>query len=110
MFTAIVVTGLFFDWLLENNMIDQSAHAEYLSRDKDQFHRLRKVCYITSLVMLLRGCSYSGREARKLWHRFLGRDHCAVCVQDEIKIDEIRSALAELGLNEAAIQQFRDRP
>ncbi len=111
MFTAIVVTRVIFDLLLDANMLHKLPMLNIFPETKINFIGARKICYCISIIMVITGLFL-------FWHRgeknfgvdFAGGTVVQYAFQKDIKIDEIRKALSDLGLNEASIQQFRDKP
>jgi len=111
MFTAIVVTKVIFEILLDNDMLHKLPMLQLFPNTKIDFISKRKFCYVVSAIIIIAGLFI-------FWHRgdknfgvdFSGGTVVQYAFQNDIKIDEVRKTLSEMGLGDASIQQFKDRP
>ncbi|MCX5716107.1 MAG: protein translocase subunit SecD [Candidatus Omnitrophica bacterium] len=111
MFTAIVVTRVIFELLLNNNMLHKLPMLQLFPVTKIDFISKRWICYIISTVVIISGLFiFWQRGDKNFGVDFSGGTVVQYAFQKDVKIDAIRSALSDIGLGDAAIQQFRDRP
>jgi len=111
MFTAIIVTRVIFDLLIEAKLIKRLAKWRLFPESKIDFIGKRRFCYILSLVVLVAGLFIFWQRGEENYGvDFAGGTLSQYGFQNEIEIDEIRGMLSGIGLGEASIQQFKDRP
>ncbi|MCM8782106.1 MAG: protein translocase subunit SecD [Candidatus Omnitrophica bacterium] len=111
MFTAIVVTRVIFELLLDNKMLNKLPMLKLIPDTKIDFIGKRWFCYIASLIIISLGVFIFWQRGEKNYGvDFLGGTVVQYAFQKDLRIDEVRKVLSEIGLTEASIQQFRDRP
>jgi SecD/SecF fusion protein len=111
MFTAIVVTRVIFDWLLENKLLTKLPMLRLFPETKIDFIGKRWFCYIASLIIIVGGLFvFWQRGENNYGVDFSGGTVVQYMFKNSIKIDEVRKTLSEIGLTEASIQQFKDKP
>lgn len=111
MFTAIVVTRVIFEVLLNNDMLHKLPMLQLFPQTKIDFIAKRRICYCLSAVIIISGLFiFWQRGAKNYGVDFSGGTLSQYAFQENIKIDEVRKAISEMGLGEASIQQFKDRP
>ncbi|MDD5449181.1 MAG: protein translocase subunit SecD [Candidatus Omnitrophica bacterium] len=111
MFTAIVVTRVIFDFLLSRNLLKKLPMLQLFPQTKIDFIGKRWFCYTISAVVIISGLFIFWQRGEKNYGiDFSGGTVVQYEFSKDIKIDEIRKALSDIGLGQASIQQFRDRP
>lgn len=111
MFTAIVVTKLIFDILLDNNMLKSLPMLQLFPQTKIDFIAKRRICYVISAAVIISGLFiFWQRGARNFGVDFSGGTVIQYEFARDVKIDAIRKAIEEAGIADASIQQFRDKP
>jgi len=111
MFTAIVVTKLIFDILLENNILKSLPMLQLFPQTKIDFIAKRRICYVISAVVIISGLFvFWQRGAKNFGVDFSGGTVIQYEFAKDVKIDALRAAVSEVGIADASIQQFRDKP
>jgi len=110
LFTALVVTRLIFNWLLDRDWI-KSLHMLHIIRSvKLDFMKLAKPAFILSWTIILVGLSYGlfARGEKLLSVDFLGGDSTTFSFQQKVGVEQIRSALTDIGQMDSQIQYQKD--
>jgi len=111
MFTALVVTRLIFDILLQNKLLTKIPMLKLLPETKINFTKYRKICYALSIIVIAIGMLvFAKRGDRNYGVDFSGGTIQEYEFTNNVDIDKVRKALEDLGLNDATVQQFRDDP
>jgi len=111
MFTAIVVTKVIFEILLDNNILHKLPMLQLFPNTKIDFIAKRRFCYAVSAIVIIAGLFIFWQRGEKNFGvDFSGGTVVQYAFKNDIKIDEIRNTLSEMGLGDASIQQFRDKP
>ncbi|PYK96051.1 MAG: protein translocase subunit SecDF [Verrucomicrobia bacterium] len=111
MFTALVVTRLIFDWLLEKNLIKSLNMLHIIRGAKMDFMRWAIPAFIASWALILIGNAYGlhrGKDA--LGPDFAGGDRLTLPYVEsrEVATDQLREVISKLGVGDATIQYQKD--
>ncbi len=110
MFTALVVTRLIFDWMLDKGTLTKLPMMALIKNTKIDFVKAAKLAFSLSWTLILIGCCYGlyrGKDV--LGVEFTGGDSLTLSFAQKIdNVDEIRSAITKAGIKEAMIQYQRD--
>jgi SecD/SecF fusion protein len=109
LFTALVVTRMIFDWLLDRGWLKSLPMLHFFRQTKLDFMKLAKPAFIASWILIAIGCAYG-------WHRgksafgvdFLGGDTTTFTFTRKVDDSAIRSALTRAGIKDALIQYQLD--
>lgn len=111
MFTAIIVTRVIFDLLLDNNMLRKLPMLQLFPQTKIDFIGKRRFCYAISAIIVISGLFvFWQRGAKNYGVDFSGGTLVQYAFEKDVKIDEVRKVVSELGISDASIQQFKDKP
>jgi len=107
MFTAIVVTRVIFDFLIDKVGMKRFLMLQMVRRANIPFVRIRKIAFIGSLAAIVIGMgAFTSRGQDNYGIDFTGGVYLQREFSEPVAIEDIRSALGELGLGESIIQQF----
>jgi SecD/SecF fusion protein len=109
MFTALVVTRLIFDFLLDRNLISTIRILPVIKGTKFDFLHWAKPVFILSWVLILGGIGYGvyrGKES--LGVDFIGGETLRLSFAQKVEVDELRPALDKLELGDVGIQYQKD--
>ena len=109
MFTALVVTRLIFDWLLERGSLTKLPMLHIVKGDKIDFMRYAKVAFITSWALIIVGCGYGiirGKDT--LGVDFRGGDDLTLQFAQKVEVDKLREAVKKAGASDSLIQYQRN--
>ena len=109
LFTALVVTRMIFDWLLDRGWLKSIPMLHFIRATKLDFMRLAKPAFAVSWILIAIGCGYG-------WHRgkaafgvdFLGGDTTTFTFTDKVGEAVVRSALTKAGIKDPLIQYQMD--
>jgi len=104
MFTALVVTRLVFDFLLDRGLITDLKMMALIKPTNIDFMRLAKPAFAASWLLILIGLAYGiyrGKDV--LGVDFSGGDSITFSYQQKVPVAEIRDALAKQGITDAQI-------
>lgn len=111
MFTAIVVTRLIFDILLDAKILRNLRMLRFFTGSKIDFIGKRVICFLLSILLIISGfIVFAKRGEANYGVDFAGGALQQYAFKKPILIEKIREILRKAGIEEAAIQQFRDRP
>lgn len=111
MFTALVVTRVIFDLLMNAKILTKLPMIKLFPETKIDFIGKRWFCYVISALLLIAGLfAFWQRGERNYGVDFSGGTVVQYAFQKDIRMNEVRGILSEIGLGEASIQQFKDRP
>ncbi len=109
MFTAIYVTRVIFDLLVEAKLIKNIRMLQLIGPTKIDFIGKRSVCYALSLTVVLGGMAYFLFQGDKAYGiDFTGGQVQEYQFQKPIGLETVRSALSKVGLGDASLQQFQE--
>ncbi len=110
LFTALVVTRLIFNFLLDRDWIKSLPMLHIIRSVKLDFMKLAKPAFILSWTIILVGLSYGifERGTKLFGVDFLGGDSTTFSFQQKIGVDQIRAALTDMGEKDSQIQYQKD--
>ena len=109
LFTALVVTRLIFNWLLDHDWIKSLRMFHLIRATKLDFMRLAKPAFILSWVIILVGLIYGYHRGPKLFGvDFMGGDSTTFSFQQRVDVEQIRSVLTGIGEKDSQIQYQKD--
>jgi SecD/SecF fusion protein len=109
LFTALVVTRMIFDWLLDRGWLKSVKMLHIIRATKLDFMKLAKPAFIMSWLLIAIGIGFGihrGRQA--LGVDFLGGDTIVFSFSQRIGEDQLRSTLGAAGLKDVKVQYQRD--
>jgi len=112
MFTAVVVTRVIFEILLGMGLLKNSLPMLRLFKEtKFDFIGKRKIFYAISLIIIVVGLATFFKKGKDVYGiDFSGGQLQEYSFKTVPSVDEVRRVLKDIGLGDAAIQQFRDNP
>ena len=110
LFTALVVTRLIFNFLLDHNWIKSLRMFHLIRATKLDFMRLAKPAFILSWTIILIGMGYGifDRGSRLFGVDFAGGDSTKFSFTQKLDVEKIRSALTAAGEKDSQIQYQKD--
>ncbi len=107
MFTAIVVTRVIFEWLHRVGWLNRIRMLRLIGETRINFLKPRLLCYLVSIALVAWGLF----TFRSLGDRAYGIDFTGGQIQQfhfaqPVDLGSVRSALGEIDLSEASLQQF----
>jgi SecD/SecF fusion protein len=110
LFTALVVTRLIFNFLLDRNWIKSLPMFHLIRSAKLDFMRFSKFAFVISSAIIIVGLAYGGfgRGKNMLGIDFAGGDNLTLRFSQKIEPDKLREAIAKLGIPDAQIQFQKD--
>ena len=109
MFTALVVTRLLFDWLLEKNLIKSLNMLHLIRGAKIDFMRWAVPAFVASWALIVIGNGYGLHRGRDvLGVDFAGGDNLTVRFAKKVEVDALRKAVNALGVGDSMIQYQKD--
>lgn len=111
MFTAIVVTRAIFEVLLGLGWLKAVPMLKFFGTTHIDFIGKRKIFYAISILVISVGIiSYFSQGKNAYGIDFAGGQTQEYNFKELVPIEDVRSALKEIGLTDAYIQQFKDDP
>jgi SecD/SecF fusion protein len=109
MFTALVVTRIFFDWLLDKGFVKGLPMLHLIRGTKIDFMKMAKPAFAASWCLIIIGCIWGGvRGSHVMGVDFAGGDNVTISFQKKIAQEKVSEALAGVGIKEALVQYQRD--
>ena len=113
MFTALVVTRLIFDWLLEKDLIKGLPMLQLVKGNGIDFMKWAKMAFIASWVLIVIGNAYGIKRGKDvLGIDFAGGDSLAIrfdpAQKGEVAVDKLRDFIGGLKAGDPMIQFQRD--
>ncbi|HLH53985.1 MAG TPA: protein translocase subunit SecD [Verrucomicrobiae bacterium] len=109
LFTALVVTRMIFDFLLERGWLKSIPMLHIIRAVKLDFMKLAKPAFITSWVIIAIGIAVGFHRGRSAFGRdFIGGDSVTFSFQQKIDPDKLRASLSAAGIKDPLIQYQRD--
>ncbi|HVV73986.1 MAG TPA: protein translocase subunit SecF, partial [Verrucomicrobiae bacterium] len=109
LFTALVVTRMIFDWLLDRGWLKSVPMLHIIRATKLDFMKLAKPAFITSWVIIGIGLAGGIHRGKSAYGRdFIGGDSTRCSFNQKLDVDQIRSALAKAGVKDPLIQYQKD--
>lgn len=109
LFTALVVTRMIFDFLLERGWLKSIPMLHIIRATKLDFMKLAKPAFITSWLIIAIGLGVGVHRGKSAFGRdFIGGDSVTFSFQEKIDPDKLRATLAAAGIKDPLIQYQRD--
>ena len=109
LFTALVVTRMIFDWLLDRGWLKSVPMLHVIRATKLDFMKLAKPAFVTSWVIIALGVGWGVHRGKSAYGRdFIGGDTTKCSFKQKVDTDQIRSALATAGVKDPLIQYQKD--
>ncbi len=98
LFTALVVTRLIFDYLIDNNIIKSLRMNHFFGTTKIDFMKLATPAFILSwtIIVLGLGYGYFGRGHNMMGIDFVGGDNITLTFKEKVDPEKIRAAITKL--------------
>ncbi len=113
MFSALIVTRLIFDWLLEKNLVQSLPMLQLVKGGGIDFMKVAKAAFIASWVLIVIGNGYGlYRGTKVLGPDFIGGDSLTIrfdqAQKAAIPIDKLRDSVSAMKAGDPAIQFQKD--
>jgi len=109
LFTALVVTRLIFDFLLERNWLKSLGMFHLIRSSKVNFMGVAKPLFIITWSFAILSLGYGFTRGEKLFGvDFLGGDSTTFSFAQKLDVDKIRGAMAGINEKDAQIQYQKD--
>jgi SecD/SecF fusion protein len=109
LFTALIVTRMIFDFLLDRGWLKTVSMLHIIRSAKLDFMKLAKPAFIMSWVIIAIGVGYGIHRGKSAFGRdFMGGDSTTFSFQQKVPQEDIRSALSSAGVKDALIQYQKD--
>ena len=109
LFTALVVTRLIFDFLLERGWLKSIPMLHLIRSTSLNFMKLAKPAFALSWMLIAIGIGYGFHRGKALFGRdFVGGNTMTFTFKQKVDPDKIRSALTAVGVKDALIQYQSD--
>jgi SecD/SecF fusion protein len=110
LFTALVVTRLIFNFLLDRNWIKSLPMFHLIRATKLDFMKLAKPAFILTWTIILIGLGYGifDRGSRLFGVDFAGGDSTKFSFAQKLDVEQIRSTLTAAGEKDSQIQYQKD--
>jgi len=109
LFTALVVTRIIFDWLLDRGLLKSMPMLHMIRNTRLDFMKLAKPAFILSWTVILIGLGYGLSRGAKLFGvDFVGGDTTTFKFEQKVEVEKLRQALAKAGEKESLIQYQKD--
>jgi len=110
LFTALVVTRMIFDWLLDRGWLKSVPMLHLIPATmKLDFMKLAVPAFVTSWIIIALGCGYGVMRGKSAFGRdFVGGDSTSFTFAQKVDEKEIRAALTKADVADALIQYQTD--
>ena len=109
LFTALVVTRMIFDFLLDRNWLKSIPMLHIIRATKLDFMKLAVPAFIISWTLIAIGCGYGLYRGKSAFGvDFLGGDTSTFSFQQRVDEAQVRSALAKADVKDPTIQYQTD--
>jgi SecD/SecF fusion protein len=109
LFTALVVTRMIFDFMLDRGWLKSIPMLHIIRASKLDFMKLAKPAFITSWLLILIGVGYGIHRGEKaLGIDFLGGDTTSYEFAQKVSESDVRAALEKANVKDPRIQYQRD--
>ena len=109
LFTALVVTRMIFDFLLDRGWLKSIPMLHFIRATKLDFMKLAKAAFIMSWILIAVGCGYGLYRGKSAFGvDFLGGDTTTFAFQQRVDEAQVRSALAKADVKDPLIQYQKD--
>ena len=107
LFTAVTCTRAIFELLIEQFGLLKLNMMQFFPQTNIDFIGKRKICYTISAIIIIAGLVvFFMRGEKNLGVDFSGGTLEQIMFQNPVKIDDVRTALKEIGYGNASIQQY----
>ncbi len=111
MFSAIVVTRVIFEVLLNLGWLKSLPMLKLIKETKIDFIGRRKLFYAISAIVIIAGLFFFFKKGNAAYGiDFAGGELQEYSFKDNVQVDKVRLALKEINLSDASIQQFKENP
>src|SRR4029077_9898108 len=109
LFTALVVTRMIFDFLLDRGWLKSIPMLHFIRATKLDFMKLAKPAFVTSWLIIAIGIGVGFHRGKSAFGRdFVGGDSITFSFQQKVDPDSLRKTLEEAGIKDPLIQYQRD--
>ena len=109
LFTALVVTRMIFDFLLDRGWLKSIPMLHFIRATKLDFMKLAKPAFAMSWLLIAIGCAYGFYRGKSAFGvDFVGGDTTTFSVGQKVDVDKLRAALTDAKIKDAHIQYQRD--
>ena len=109
LFTALVITRMIFDFLLDRDWLKSIPMLHIIKATKLDFMKLARPAFAISWILIVIGVGYGFHRGKSLFGRdFVGGDSSTFSFQEKVPDDKIRSALGSAGVKDALIKYQKD--
>src|SRR3989338_2675013 len=109
LFTAVICARVIMELLYDQFGLSKLNFMQLIPQTHIDFIGKRKICYTISAIIIIAGLAvFFMRGEKNFGVDFSGGTLEQIMFQNPIKIDEVRSALKEIGYGNASIQQYGD--
>jgi SecD/SecF fusion protein len=110
LFTALVVTRLIFNFLLDHNWIKSLRMFHLIRATKLDFMSLAKPAFILTWTIIIIGLGYGvfARGTKLFGVDFAGGDSTTFSFHQKVDVEQIRAALTQIGEKDSQIQYQKD--
>jgi SecD/SecF fusion protein len=111
LFTALVVTRLIFDFLLDRGWLTRIGMLHVIKETHWDFMKGARFAFIASCAMIIIGMGYgmAVRRANVMGIDFAGGDGITLTFKEKVGVDKLRPALASVGETQIQYQKGEDR-
>jgi SecD/SecF fusion protein len=109
LFTSLIVTRIIFNFLLDYNILKSLPMLHIIRSAKVNFMKAATPLFILSWTFIILSLGYGFTRGDKLFGvDFLGGDSTTFSFSQKVGVDQIRSALTQIGQKDAEIQYQKD--
>ncbi len=109
LFTALVVTRMIFDFLLDRGWLKGVPMLHFIRATKLDFMKLAKPAFIASWLLIAIGLGYGFTRGKSAFGvDFLGGDTTTFAFVQKANDADVRAALAQVGIKDPLIQYQKD--
>jgi SecD/SecF fusion protein len=109
LFTALVVTRMIFDFLLDRDLLKSLPMLHFIRATKLDFMKVAKPAFAVSWLIIVIGIGFGVHRGRTAFGLdFLGGDSTTFAFQHKTDVDAVRGALTSAGVRDARIQYQKD--
>ncbi len=109
LFTALVVTRLIFNFLVDRNLISSLKMLHVIKSSKVNFMGSAKVLFVITWAFVILSLGFGVTQGKKLFGvDFRGGDSTTYSFVQKVSVDEIRSTVTATGEKDSQIQYQRD--
>jgi SecD/SecF fusion protein len=109
LFTALVVTRLLFNFLVDRNILKSLWMLHIIKSSKVNFMAIAKPLFVTTWLFVIISLGFGITRGSKLFGvDFLGGDSTVYSFTQKVGVDEVRTAVSGIGEEDAQIQYQKD--